>query len=142
MPNRHPATDCTHRSSVFSGGRGFRAVGLFGRFLATFAFAQICRAQPVPAPEGAVEGTVFHQASGLPLGRAKVVIAETAQEVLTDDEGRFVFTGAPVRTVQLKVSYLGFESQTATVSILPNGIVARDFRPVSYTHLTLPTKLL
>ena len=96
-------------------------MGLVGSLLATFAFAQICRAQPVPAPKGTVEGTVVHQASGLPLGRAKVVIAETAQEVLTDDEGRFVFPEAPVGTVRLEISYLGFVSQTATLAVPPKG---------------------
>lgn len=127
-PNLHPATDRTHRSSVFSGGRGLRAVGLVGSLLATFAFAQICRAQPVPAPRGTVEGTVVHQASGLPLGRAKVVIAETAQETLTDDEGRFAFRNAPVGTVQLEISYLGFASQKATLAVPPQGTAGHEFR--------------
>ncbi|MBI4623002.1 MAG: carboxypeptidase-like regulatory domain-containing protein, partial [Verrucomicrobia bacterium] len=97
-------------------------------FLAFLALAVVGRAQPFSEPKGRVEGMVLHRASGLPLPRAKVVMAEASREVLTDDEGRFAFPEAPARTVRLEVSYLGFAPQTATVSVPPNGIAERDFR--------------
>ncbi len=123
-----PAALHDHRSA-----RVFRwiksACTTIGRaVLATAALAIACPAQTAAASKGALEGTVFSQASGLPLGRAKVVIAGTAQEVLTDDEGRFAFRDAPAGTVRLEVSYLGFASQTATLAVPPNGSTVHEFR--------------
>ncbi|MFM9030316.1 MAG: carboxypeptidase regulatory-like domain-containing protein, partial [Opitutaceae bacterium] len=66
--------------------------------------------------------------SGSPLGRAKVVIRGTAQETLTDDDGRFFLRGAPAREIELEVSYLGFTSQTTRLTVPPGGQVARDFQ--------------
>ena len=103
-------------------------MGLVGVVVAALAFAFTGRAQPGPEPRGTLEGTVYNRASGLPLSRAKVVLAETAQETLTDDEGRFAFRGAPAKTLRLEVSYLGFVAQTVTVTVPPNGVVARDVR--------------
>jgi TonB-dependent receptor len=71
---------------------------------------------------------VYNRASGLPLGRAKVVLAETAQEVLTDDEGRFAIRGVPAQSLRLEISYLGFVAQTVTVAVPPNGVAVRDIR--------------
>ncbi|MBM3855445.1 MAG: hypothetical protein FJ399_20205, partial [Verrucomicrobia bacterium] len=77
-------------------------------------------------PRGTVEGTVYNRSTGLPLSRAKVVLGEAAREVLTDDEGRFAFRGAPAKTLRLEVSYLGFVAQTVTAAVPPNGVVNRD----------------
>lgn len=77
---------------------------------------------------GAVQGTVSNAVSGSPLGRAKVAIRGTAQETLTDDDGRFYLRGAPAKDIELEVSYLGFVSQTSGVTVPPGGQVARDFQ--------------
>ncbi len=103
-------------------------LGFVTAVLITLAVALTGRAQPAPEPRGTLEGTVYNRASGLPLSRAKVVVAETSQEVLTDDGGRFSFRAAPARTLRLEVSYLGFVAQTETVSVPPNGVVVRDIR--------------
>ena len=77
---------------------------------------------------GAVQGTVSNAVSGSPLGRAKVAIRGTAQETLTDDDGRFYLRGAPAKDIELEVSYLGFGSQTSRVTVPPGGQVAQDFQ--------------
>ena len=77
---------------------------------------------------GAVQGTVSNAVSGSPLGRAKVAIRGTAQETLTDDDGRFYLRGAPAKDIELEVSYLGFGSQTSRVTVPPSGQVAQDFQ--------------
>ncbi len=85
-------------------------------------------AQSSGEPIGAVQGTVSNAASGSPLGRAKVAIRGTAQETLTDDDGRFYLRGAPAKDIELEISYLGFVSQTTRVTVPPGGQVARDFQ--------------
>jgi TonB-dependent receptor len=77
---------------------------------------------------GTIEGTVYNVASGLPLGRAKISIKGTWQETLTDDEGRFQFSGISAGETQLEVSYLGFNPQTATVTVTPGTAVSHDFQ--------------
>ena len=77
---------------------------------------------------GVVQGTVSNAVSGSPLGRAKVAIRGTAQETLTDDDGRFYLRGAPAKDIELEVSYLGFGSQTSRVPVPPGGQVAQDFQ--------------
>ena len=77
---------------------------------------------------GAVQGSVSNAVSGSPLGRAKVAIRGTAQETLTDDDGRFYLRGAPAKVIELEVSYLGFVSQTSRVTVPSGGQVAQDFQ--------------
>lgn len=103
-------------------------VAAFLAVLATLVLAVSGHAQPSAESKGTLEGTVYNQASGLPLGRAKVVVRETSQEVLTDADGRYVLRHVPAKTLQLDVSYLGFESQTQTVAVPANQGVSRDFR--------------
>jgi iron complex outermembrane recepter protein len=85
-------------------------------------------AQSSGEPMGAIHGTVSNAATGSPLGRAKVAIRGTAQETLTDDDGRFYLRGAPAKEIELDVFYLGFVSQTSRVTVPPGGQVARDFQ--------------
>ena len=96
--------------------------------LGSLAFSPDGQAQSPGEPLGAVQGTVSNAVSGSPLGRAKVAIRGTAQETLTDDDGRFYLQGAPAREIELEVSYLGFASQSSRVTVPPGGQVARDFQ--------------
>jgi hypothetical protein len=94
----------------------------------SLTFVLVGHAQPAGGPLGAVQGTVSNAVSGSPLGRAKVAIRSTAQETLTDDDGRFYFRGAPAKDIELEVSYLGFVAQTSRVTVPPGGQVAQDFQ--------------
>lgn len=91
-------------------------------------FATVARAQPSADATGTLEGIVYNIATGMPLGRAKVVVRETGQEVLTDDDGRYSFRQAPARTLQVDVSYLGFEPQSRAVPVPANGVASQEFR--------------
>lgn len=86
------------------------------------------QAQSPGVPTGAVQGTVSNAVSGSPLGRAKVSIRGTAQETLTDDDGRYYFGGAPAKEIELEVSYLGFGSQTSRVTVSSGGRAVQDFQ--------------
>ena len=86
------------------------------------------QAQSPGVSTGAVQGTVSNAVSGSPLGRAKVTIRGTAQETLTDDDGRYYFGGAPAKEIELEVSYLGFGSQTSRVTVSSGGRAVQDFQ--------------
>lgn len=77
---------------------------------------------------GTLQGTVYNQATGEPLGRAKVLVKETGQEVLTDEEGRFALRDLPAGNVQVTVSYLGFQADSRSIAVGPAGAASRDFR--------------
>ncbi len=86
------------------------------------------RAQPAPESKGRLDGTVHNLASGLPLGRVKVVVRETSQVVLTDDDGRYTFNEVPAGALNVDVSYLGFERQSRTVTVAAGHATSQDFR--------------
>lgn len=103
-------------------------------FLAAVCAPATAPSQPAPeiAP-GGIEGSVYNSINGLPVGRAKVSIRGVAapavsRETLTDDEGRFWFANVPAGETRLEVSYLGFDSQTATVTVEPGKTASRDFQ--------------
>ncbi|OAM86946.1 hypothetical protein AW736_25570 [Termitidicoccus mucosus] len=102
---------------------------LFVLTMVVAPLASLIEAQPAEAAgTGNIEGVVYNSTNGLPVGRVKVGIKGTPQEVLTDDEGRFFFPQMPVGEVSLEVSYLGFDSQTATVTVAPGKTAVRDFQ--------------
>jgi TonB-dependent receptor len=96
--------------------------------VASFLAASHGFAQSPSGEGGVIEGAVYNITSGLPLGRAKVVVKDSGRETLTDDQGRFVFSEIPKGEYQLRVSYLGFEPQDATVTVEDGKSTARDFQ--------------
>ncbi|MDR0902133.1 MAG: TonB-dependent receptor, partial [Opitutaceae bacterium] len=80
---------------------------------------------------GGIEGVVYNSTDGLPLGRVKVSASGAGfapRETLTDDEGRFAFANLPPGAARLDVSYLGFDPQTAGVTIAAGATATRDFQ--------------
>jgi TonB-dependent receptor len=80
-----------------------------------------------PEGTGGIEGAVHNSINSLPVGRAKVVLKGTDREALTDDEGRYRFLGVPAGGAEIEVSYLGFVSQSAALTVTPGQIATRDF---------------
>ncbi|MDI1248293.1 MAG: TonB-dependent receptor [Lacunisphaera sp.] len=109
-------------------GKRFTVLRMGLALFATFALALGSHAQSPAEPLGAVQGTVSNAVSGAPLGRAKITIRGTAQEALTDDDGRFYLRRAPAKDIELEVSYLGFVSQTLRVTVPQGGLAAQDFQ--------------
>jgi len=64
------------------------------------------------------------------VGCAKVIVKGTDESVPTDDQGRYRFADVPVGTVELEVTYLGFDPQPVTVSVEPGETAVRDFQLV------------
>ncbi len=104
------------------------------RLAALVFFAAVCVSVPAPAQPagtagvGSIEGVVYNSTNGLPVGRAKVRIKSIGDETLTDDEGRFRFINVRAGATDLEVSYLGFDSQTATVTVEAGKTAVRDFQ--------------
>ncbi len=76
---------------------------------------------------GVVEGRVFNAASGNALVNARVTIEGISREAITDESGSYRFAVVPAGTANIRVLYLGMESQAATVQVPAGGSVAREF---------------
>ncbi|MBI5688915.1 MAG: TonB-dependent receptor [Verrucomicrobia bacterium] len=76
---------------------------------------------------GTIEGRIFNAATGTALANVRVMIEGTTREVLTDEAGAYVLSGVPAGSARVAVSYLGFERQTAAVSVTAGGVAQRDF---------------
>ena len=107
--------------------------GLFGACRLVFAcclgllLTGELTAQNTPAATGTVTGRVFNAATDTAVRNARVAIAGGSREIITDSDGAFVFGDVPSGDVRVTVSYVGFETQTATLSLTPGGRVERDF---------------
>ncbi len=86
--------------------------------------AAALRAQPAT---GTIEGRVFNATSGNALVNARVILDGTGREVITDEGGAYRLTGVAGGAARVTVSYLGMESQSATVNVPAGGAVQREF---------------
>ncbi len=61
-----------------------------------------------PFPAASVEGTVSDATTGRPLAGANVSVVGTSLGAATDADGRFVLTGVPAGTVDVRVTLVGY----------------------------------
>ncbi len=104
--------------------RLIRFVAAFFGVLASCVFLPPAVGQPA---SGAVEGRVFNAASGTALVNARVTIEGTAREAITDEGGVYRLPGVPAGEATIRVSYLGMETQSATVNVPAGGTASREF---------------
>ncbi|MSU49322.1 MAG: TonB-dependent receptor [Opitutus sp.] len=135
---KFPAPSRTVLSVAWSPARG-RHLRLVLPLLAVISPSPVvAQSGNAPAPAatvhatatGTIEGRVFHAATGVALGKARVAIEGTGHETITDDSGSFRLPGVPAGDVRLHVSYLGLSPQTVTVSVPPGGVIQREFELV------------
>jgi TonB-dependent receptor len=113
--------------------RSRRSFQVFFRLLPAGLFGLIAALGPVAgwsqpgANTGTIEGRVFNAATGSALANARITLAGTAREVLTDETGSFRLTGVPAGAAGVGIGYIGLERQTATVNVPAGGVVQRDF---------------
>ncbi len=98
---------------------GFLLVGLLG----------LSRAQT--AAPGAITGRIFNPSTGEYVRNARVQIQETGVSAVSEGGGDYrLFPVAP-GTVTVVVTYTGYRTATATVTLAPGATVAQDFDLVS-----------
>ena len=83
---------------------------------ALLIFAPISQAQNF----GIVKGKVMDIHTGKPLPNANVVLLGTQRGAATDLNGEFVIDRIAVGEYQLKVTYIGYEAMTKTISVQSN----------------------
>jgi TonB-dependent receptor len=84
---------------------------VFGLMFTSNAFAQ---------ETGRITGEITDQSTGETLAGATVQIVGTNRGVVTDQNGRFNLTNVTAGTVELQISYIGYERITETVTVMAN----------------------
>ena len=93
-----------------------------GLVLAAFALATSASAQGT----GSVAGSVVSTATRNALQGAVVSAPALGRSELTDNAGAFLMQGVPAGTVQLTVSYAGFEERKLTVTVTAGQVARAD----------------
>ncbi len=75
---------------------------------------------------GTIEGRVLNADNGKYLGNARVTVAGTHIETLTDATGQYTLSGVPAGSAQVKAFYTGLLSQDVTVAVPAGKSVTRD----------------
>jgi TonB-dependent receptor len=90
------------------------------------ALAQTTAVRAPAAATGSIEGRIFNAATGAALSRARVVIEGSNSETTTDDYGAFRLA-APIGDAHVIVTFIGMETQSATVSVSAGVVSQKDF---------------
>lgn len=94
------------------------------RRLAALALALLASAVPALA-QGTIAGTVTDGTFGERLPGANVLVVETATGAATDLDGAFRIARVPAGTYTVRVSFIGFETQTVAGVVVRDGETAR-----------------
>jgi TonB-dependent receptor len=92
--------------------------------LSALAFAQT-------AAPGVITGRVYNPNTGEYLRNAQVRIQETGETVVSEGGGEFRLSGVPAGKATVVVTYTGYRTATAEVTVPAGGTVTQDFNLVS-----------
>ncbi|MBI5381930.1 MAG: TonB-dependent receptor [Opitutae bacterium] len=95
-------------------------------------------AASAPAAHGSINGTLSNTSTRDLLIGAKVELPQLGMSALTDETGRYVFTGVPAGTYELIASYIGLDTAKGSVTVTAGQWARRDF-DLSTTVYTLET---
>ena len=76
---------------------------------------------------GTITGTVRSATNGQPLAGAQVSIPAINAGILANNVGRYLIPNVPVGTHTVSVTFIGFETVTAEVSVTAGGAVVQNF---------------
>ena len=93
-------------------------------FLPLLFITSVLRSQS--AATGTIEGRVFDARRGEYLEKARITVAGTKLEVLTDATGMYRLTNVPPGTVSVVVFYTGLGAQTDVVTVAAGGTAQHD----------------
>src|SRR5208283_5246489 len=80
------------------------------------------------AGSGSVKGHIFDKVTGDPLIGANVVVLNTSLGAAADIDGLIAIYNVPAGQQTLKISYLGYQTITAQMTVPENGVVEQEFR--------------
>ncbi len=109
---------------TFPVGRTMRFVSVV--LFACFLFGELLAATPLPRA-GRIVGTIIDADAGVALPGANVIIQGTGIGAATGADGSYAITNVPSGTYTLKVTFIGYEEQTRTVTVEDGQTARADF---------------
>lgn len=102
--------------------------GLYHLSLCVLVFA-LCGLRSAAADQatGAIQGRVFNAATGKALANARVTVQGGNLTAVTDEIGAYRVAGVPAGPARISVAFVGMQSVSATLNILADGTVQREF---------------
>lgn len=91
-----------------------------------FTFFALIILTTAASAQGVISGSV-NDVDGLVLVSANIFVEELDRGATTNNNGDYIITGIPEGEYQVKVSYIGYQTQTETVQVSAGGSVNRDF---------------
>lgn len=88
------------------------------RCLVAFALVLIAVPATASAQDGTITGTVVEEGTQRPLVGAQVTVLGTTLGSLVNEDGRFMITGVPAGTREVRAVLIGYAAQTQTVSVV------------------------
>ena len=110
-------------------------VGVIALVLAGTLFGPDVFAQP--AATGSVEGRVLNATSGMYVQNARIRIAGTRVETLTNEEGEYRLANVPPGPVTITAHVTGLEVQTVMVTVQPGAVARKDLELIILDTHTL-----
>ena len=102
------------------------------RPLASAIALLLCLCAPLAAQTtGTITGRIFNPASGEYVRNARISVEGTGLQAVSEDGGAYVLGGLPAGTVRLNVTFTGYRTETATVTVAAGAAVTRDFELIS-----------
>ena len=98
-----------------------------GGLLGTAALLLALGASDVTAQEGSITGNVTDAVSLAPVDGAQLSIEGTQRGGITNASGRFLITGIPVGTHTLRITHIGYRTETQQVTVTADGTAVADF---------------
>jgi TonB-dependent starch-binding outer membrane protein SusC len=88
------------------------------------------------AQTGTVSGTVSDQSNNAPIPSAQVVIVGTTRGTLSGSDGKYTIPGVPSGPAQIRITRIGFASETRPVTVPTSSTATVDFL-LAATQVTL-----
>ncbi len=97
------------------------------RCILTLALASAVPAFSQSAGTGAIAGHVFNPATKEYVRNAEVDVLGTSLSTATNNDGSYVLGKVPAGPVTVSVSFSGYQTATASISVVAGGTTTRDF---------------
>lgn len=95
--------------------------------LGAIAMVAAFAASPLEAQEGSITGSVTDAVSSAPVDGAQITVEGTPRGALTNSAGRYLITGVPAGTYEVRITHIGYRTVTQSVTVGTGAAAVANF---------------